>query len=249
MGKRILVRRRGKAGLQWLAPKKGKVAPVSYPRLPHTQTVSALVESIFHERGRGAPLARLIMPDGKKFFVPAVAGLAQGGEVMIGPEAPASTGNILPLSRIPEGTTVSNIESVYGDGGRMVRTSGCGAIVFSQAGSTTVVRLPSGKSLFMDSRGRATVGTIASGGRTEKPFLTAGARERYMISRNKSYPTVRGIAMAVVHHPFGGGRHQHPGKSTSTARNTPPGRKVGHIAPRKTGRGRVISRETVEQKR
>jgi large subunit ribosomal protein L2 len=248
LGKRILVRRRGKGGLQWLAPKKGKVSPVSYPSLPHTVTVTAMVESIFHERGRGAPVARLVLPDGKKFFIPAVTGLVQGREVTIGPEAPPNPGNILPLSRIPEGTTVCNIESRYGDGGKMVRTAGGSAVVFSQAGSTTVVRLPSGKSLFLDARGRATIGTVASGGRIEKPFLTAGARERYMISRNKAYPTVRGIAMAVVHHPFGGGRHQHPGKSTSTARNTPPGRKVGHIAPRKTGRGRVIARETVQQK-
>jgi large subunit ribosomal protein L2 len=83
------------------------------------------------------------------------------------------------------------------------------------------------------------VGEIAGGGRKEKPFLTAGARHHAMRAAGRVYPRMRGIAMAVVYHPFGGGRHQHPGKSTSTSRNAPPGRKVGLIAPRKTGRGRL----------
>jgi large subunit ribosomal protein L2 len=60
-----------------------------------------------------------------------------------------------------------------------------------------------------------------------------------MRAAGRVYPRMRGIAMAVVYHPFGGGRHQHPGKSTSTSRNAPPGRKVGLIAPRKTGRKRL----------
>jgi large subunit ribosomal protein L2 len=248
MGKRILVRRRGKAGLQWLAPKKGKVGAVAYPPLPHTQTAKAVVETILHERGRAAPLAKLVLDDGSRTFIPAVSGIHQGQTVSIGPDAPPLIGNILPLGRIPEGSTVSNIESHYGDGGRMVRVAGSAATVFSQSGSTTVVRLPSGKSLFIDSRARATLGAVAGGGRTEKPFLTAGNRLRYMRSRGKAYPSVRGVAMAVVHHPFGGGRHQHPGKSTSTSRNASPGRKVGHIAPRKTGRGRVTARGSTAEK-
>lgn len=247
MGKRILVRRRGKAGLQWLAPKRGKIAAVSYPQLSPEVTVTGRVETIFHERGRAAPLARISISNGKHFYIPAVNGLEEGQPVTIGPEAAPTTGNILPLSRIPEGTTVCNIETHYGDGGRYVRTAGSSAIVFSQSGKSTVVKFPSGKSVFIDSRARATIGMVAGGGRIEKPFLKAGNRLKYMRSRGKAYPKVRGVAMAVVHHPFGGGRHQHPGKSTSTSRFTPPGRKVGHIAPRKTGRGRV-ARQSQQEK-
>ena len=86
---------------------------------------------------------------------------------------------------------------------------------------------------------RASVGVVGGGGRVEKPFLRAGPRYHLMKAKGKMYPRMRGIAMAAVYHPFGGGRHQHPGKSTSTSRNAPPGRKVGNIAPRKTGRKRI----------
>jgi large subunit ribosomal protein L2 len=248
MGKRILVRRRGKAGLQWLAPTKGKISPVSYPRIDKNLTVGATVVSIVHERGRAAPLAKLQLDNGSIAWLPAVSGLEEGQKIMLGPMAPPVAGNVLPLSRIPEGTTVCNIEGHYGDGGKYVRVAGSSAIVFSQSGEYTVVKFPSGKSIFVDSSARATIGVVAGGGRIEKPFLKAGNKLRYMRSRGKMYPKVRGVAMAVVHHPFGGGRHQHPGKSTSTARNTPPGRKVGHIAPKRTGRGRAARQEQQQAK-
>ncbi|MEM0287726.1 MAG: 50S ribosomal protein L2 [Nitrososphaerota archaeon] len=248
MGKRILARRRGKAGLQFLAPKRGKIAAVAYPPFGSTTTMSGKVENILHERGRAAPLAKIVFSNGIASYLPAVTGLLVGQEILVGSDAPPSPGNILPLRYIPEGTAVCNIEKSFGDGGKIARSAGTSAIVFSQTGPTTVVKLPSGKSLFIDSRSRATIGTIAGGGKEEKPFLKAGNRLRYMRSRGKVYPTVRGVAMAVVHHPFGGGRHQHPGKSTSTSRNAPPGRKVGHIAPRKTGRGRVVRREEEQSK-
>ncbi|MEM0118593.1 MAG: 50S ribosomal protein L2 [Conexivisphaerales archaeon] len=247
MGKRILVRRRGKAGLQWLAPKRGKISPVSYPSIDSSLTMGATVAAILHERGRAAPLAKLQLDNGTTCWIPAVSGLEQGQRITIGPMAPPSTGNILPLSRIPEGTSVCNIEAHYGDGGKYVRVAGSSAIVFSQSGAKTVVKFPSGRSLFIDSSARATVGIVAGGGRVEKPFLKAGNRLKYMRARGKAYPKVRGVAMAVVHHPFGGGRHQHPGKSTSTARMTPPGRKVGHIAPKRTGRGRAARQQQQQQ--
>ena len=97
----------------------------------------------------------------------------------------------------------------------------------------------------IDQRCRAMIGEVAGGGRLEKPFLRAGARHHAKRAAGRVYPRMRGIAMAAVYHPFGGGRHQHPGKSTSTSRNAPPGRKVGLIAPRKTGRKR-LARASVE---
>jgi large subunit ribosomal protein L2 len=247
LGKRTLVRRRGKAGLQWRAPHKGKIAPVGYPLFDPSVTKVGSVQDILHERGRGAPVAKVQFEDGQVRYLPATSGLHVGSQIQIGAGATHDDGNVLPIGKVLEGTAVSNIERRFGDGGKLVRTAGTSAIVFSQTGPTTIVRFPSRKSVELDSHCRATVGIVAGGGRGEKPFLRAGARWRYMKSRNKKYPTMRGIAQAAVHHPFGGGRHQHPGKSTSTSRNAPPGRKVGHIAPRRTGRGRQARVQAVQR--
>jgi large subunit ribosomal protein L2 len=237
MGKRILQRRRGKAGIQFRARTKGKVAPVRYPRSGSEGT--ATVTAILDERGRSAPLAQLRLEGERYTYLPAVAGMAVGQQVALGTTAQIQEGNIMPLSRIPEGTRVCNIELRPGDGGRLVRASGTSAVLFSKSGGRAIIKLPSGKNILVNDNCRATVGEIAGGGRREKPFLTAGARHHAMRAAGRVYPRMRGIAMAAVYHPFGGGRHQHPGKSTSTSRNAPPGRKVGLIAPRKTGRKRL----------
>jgi len=239
LGKRILQRRRGKAGIQFRAPSKGKVAPVRYPKIGVESEGNATVTAILDERGRSAPLAQLRL-DGERYtYLPAVAGMSVGQQVSLGPSAHVHDGNVMPLSKVPEGTRVCNIELRPGDGGRLVRASGTSAVLFSKANGRAIIRLPSGKSVLVSDSCRATIGEVAGGGRMEKPFLTAGARHHAMRAAGRVYPRMRGIAMAVVYHPFGGGRHQHPGKSTSTSRNAPPGRKVGLIAPRKTGRKRL----------
>lgn len=237
MGKRILQRRRGKAGIQFRAPIRGKIAPVRYPRTGSEGT--ATVTAILDERGRSAPLAQIRLEGNRYTYLPAVAGMSVGQEVSLGQAAQVAGGNIMPLSKIPEGTRVCNIELRPGDGGRFVRASGTSAVLFSKANGRAIIKLPSGKNILVSDSCRATIGEVAGGGRREKPFLTAGARHHAMRASGRVYPRMRGIAMAVVYHPFGGGRHQHPGKSTSTSRNAPPGRKVGLIAPRKTGRKRL----------
>ncbi|MDG6989241.1 MAG: 50S ribosomal protein L2 [Nitrososphaerota archaeon] len=237
MGKRILQRRRGKAGIQFRAPSRGKVAPVRYPRADSDR--SATVTAILDERGRSAPLAQLKVGRDKYTYLPAVAGMSVGQQVSLGNVAAVHEGNVMPLSKIPEGTRICNVELRPGDGGKLVRASGASAVLFSKAGGRAILKLPSGKNIQIHDTCRATIGEVAGGGRKEKPFLTAGARHHAMRAAGRVYPRMRGIAMAVVYHPFGGGRHQHPGKSTSTSRNAPPGRKVGLIAPRKTGRKRL----------
>jgi large subunit ribosomal protein L2 len=245
MGKRILQRRRGKAGIQFRAPKKGKIAPVMYPRIESGSSGLATVTAILDERGRSAPLAQLRLERDRYSYLPAVSGMSVGQQVSMGTGAQVLQGNVLPLARIPEGTRICNIELRPGDGGKFVRASGTSAVLFSKANGKAVLKLPSGKNILVKDTCRATVGEVAGGGRREKPFLTAGARHHAMRASGRVYPRMRGIAMAVVYHPFGGGRHQHPGKSTSTSRNAPPGRKVGLIAPRKTGRKR-LSRSSAE---
>lgn len=202
------------------------------------------VRAILDEKGRSAPVAKLEYGPGNYAYVPAVNGLAVGTQVSLGAAATPANGNILPLQNIPEGTRVSNIELRVGDGGKLVRSSGGAAVLFSKGNGKAIIRLPSGKSILIDEKCKATVGEVAGGGRLEKPFLRAGPRHHAMRAAGRPYPRMRGIAMAVVYHPFGGGRHQHPGKSTSTSRNAPPGRKVGLIAPRKTGRKRLARAST-----
>lgn len=238
MGKRIIPQRRGKGGLQFRAPKKGKVAPARYPPIKD-EIIKGYVADILHERGRSAPLARIELENGESFYVVAVHGLSKGSTIEIGSSAKPVVGNILPLASIPEGTTICNIELIPGDGGRLVKTAGSSAILFSQSGDKSIVKLPSGRTITLLNSCRAMIGSVAGGGRLEKPLLKAGKNYWLHKAKGKPYPRVRGVAMPVVYHPFGGGRHQHPGKSTSTARNAPPGRKVGHIAPRKTGRKKI----------
>ena len=245
MGKRILQRRRGKAGIQFRAPSKGKVAPVRYPKAGAESEGTATVTAILDERGRSAPLAQLRLEGNRYTYLPAIAGMSVGQVVSVGRSAQVRDGNIVPLSGVPEGTRICNIELRPGDGGRLVRASGTSAVLFSKANGKAILKLPSGKNILVNDSCRATIGEVAGGGRREKPFLTAGARHHAMRASGRVYPRMRGIAMAVVYHPFGGGRHQHPGKSTSTSRNAPPGRKVGLIAPRKTGIKR-LSRSSAE---
>jgi large subunit ribosomal protein L2 len=230
--------------MQFRVPPKGKIAPVRYPNIRTEGEEKLVVKAILDEKGRTAPLAQLEQGSGEISYIPAVSGLVVGSHIGLGPNAAPSVGNILPLNRIPEGTRISNIELRAGDGGKLVRASGGSAVLFSKGNGRAILRLPSGKSILIDDKCRASIGEIAGGGRLEKPFMRAGPRHHAMKAAGRMYPRMRGIAMAVVYHPFGGGRHQHPGKSTSTSRNAPPGRKVGLIAPRKTGRKRLARTST-----
>merc|ERR1712207_90625 len=102
----------------------------------------------------------------------------------------------------------------------------------------TRVKLPSGSKKVVPSANRAMVGIVAGGGRIDKPMLKAGrAYHKYKVKRN-CWPKVSGVCMNPVEHPHGGGNHQHVGKPTTVGRFRTPGRKVGLIAARRTGRGR-----------
>lgn len=142
----------------------------------------------------------------------------------------------MPLSEIPDGTLVCNIEARPGDGGRFARASGTSAILLAHDSRGVAIKLPSGKTHWFDPRCRATIGRVAGGGRTEKPLVKAGKMWYKVRSRAVKWPRVSGVAMNPVDHPFGGGRHQHTGRPKSVSRGAPPGRKVGSLAPRRTGR-------------
>jgi len=153
-----------------------------------------------------------------------------------GPEAEVKNGNTMPISKIPTGSYICNIEARPGDGGKFVRASGVQAIIIDKTIDRVGVKMPSGKMKWFNSRCLATVGVVAGGGRGEKPFVKAGKKFHKMKSQATYWPRVRGVAMNVIDHPFGGGGHQHTGRPKTVSRGTSPGRKVGSVAARRTGR-------------
>ncbi|CEH14584.1 ribosomal protein l2 [Ceraceosorus bombacis] len=200
-----------------------------------------VVKEIIHDAGRGAPLARVAFRDPYRFkqrvetFI-ATEGLSTGQFVYCGKKAAINVGNVLPLSALPEGTIVCNVEEKAGDRGTLARTSGNYATLIGHDNDgTTRIRLPSGAKKSVPSGSRATVGIVAGGGRVDKPLLKAGrAHHKFKVKRN-SWPKTRGVAMNPVDHPHGGGNHQHIGHASTVARSSVPGQKAGLIAARRTG--------------
>lgn len=237
MGKRLRAQRRGKGSFTFTATKKGTGVP-RYVALDEHQNESVLrgqVLDILTDSGRTGVLAEVLFEDNQKEFVVAAEGLKKGQTIEFGILADIQIGNVLPLQKIPEGCPIFAIERKAGDGGSLVLAAGSYGIILSKAGQRAFVKLPSGKTVELLLQNRATIGCSACGGRSEKPFLKAGSKFHWMKRRRRHYPGLRGVAMNALDHPFGGSQH-HAGKSKSTSRNKPPGRKVGAIASSRTGR-------------
>lgn len=239
MGKRILVQRRGRGSPTFRAQSHRRRGAVKYPPLilmSRKGYLIAKVEDLLHEPGRGCPIALLRLESGDTYLALVPEGTAVGQQIRIGPKAGTRAGYILPLSSIPEGTPVFNIEGQPGDGGKFVRAGGTYATILTRGHGKTFVRLPSGKTRAFSSTCRATIGVVSGGGRLEKPFVKAGSKHKMKRAKGHTYPKVRGVAMNACSHPHGGGAKQRPGGPSSVARTAPPGRKVGLIAPKRTGR-------------
>jgi len=234
MGKRIRAQRIGRGSPTYAAKSWRRLGKAQLPPLSQ-ETLEGEVLDIQHYSGLSLPYAYVRLSDGTKFYLPACDGMRVGQSVLVGPAAPVTPGNILPLSELPEGTKVYMIESKPGDGGKFVRASGTSASVVGKEGNQVVVQLPSGKVRAFDPRCRAVVGVVAGGGRKEKPFVKAGKRYWRMKASGRPYPRVRGVAMNIVDHPFGGGRRKHTGRSKLVRKGAPPGQKVGLIGARRTG--------------
>jgi len=237
MGKRIRVQRRGRGSPTFRASSHKRVAPAHYPPLSKEEFIQGQISEILHETGRGSPLASVRLETGDVFYTVVPEGVYEGQLTQIGSKASIDIGNVLPLGSIPEGTMVCNIELSPGDGGKIARSSGAYATVVAHTPEGTMIKLPSGKTRYVSDICRATIGVISGAGRVEKPFLKAGAKFHWKRSKGHKYPRTRGVAMVSASHPYGsskrGGR-----KVTTVSRGAPPGRKVGLIAARRTGRKR-----------
>jgi len=237
MGKSLIQQRRGKGTTTFRAPShryRGKVRYVPL-NLTKEKTLVGKVVEILHDPGRTAPVARVKFEDGTEKLIIAPEGLLVGDEVAIGPNAPVRIGNTLPLAMIPEGSYVYDIEGVPGDGGKYVRAGGSYALIVSREKDKVIVQLPSGELKSFKPTCRATIGVVAGGGRLEKPIVKAGKAYYIMKARNRFWPKPRGVKMNAVNHPYGGKEH-HIGRPSTVSRRAPSGRKVGHIAARRTGR-------------
>ncbi len=243
MGKRPLVRRRGRGGMQFRAVTTGKLDRAKYPSFLLSEQHEGKVIDLIHERGRDAPLAKIRFEDNSTSIVPAVLGTKVGSTIQFGLKSEIESGNVISIQNIPDGTIVCNVEKHFGDGGTIVKSAGSNATVFSHGEDGVTLKLPSGKFATLNPKNRAMIGTLAGGGVTERPLMSAGGKWRRFRSKGRKYPIVRGVAQAAYVHPHGGGRHQHVGQSTTVSRNAPPGAKVGSIAARKTGRARIKERK------
>ena len=236
MGRRILVQRRGKGTQNFRSPKHRKRGAVKYIPYSKESLHTGKVIDFIHEGGRGTPLALMEYEDGRRVLWLPPEGIFLGDSFQIGPKTEITIGNTMELGNIPEGTLVYNIELQPGDGGKMCRSSGTSATLMTRGERGVQVIFPSGKRKTFNQKSRATIGIVAGGGRTTKPFLKAGHKYHLMRTKATNWPVVTSSGMNACSHPFGGGRKKTPGRPTTTSRNAPPGRKVGMIAARQSGR-------------
>ncbi|ELY54359.1 50S ribosomal protein L2 [Natronococcus sp. A-GB1] len=237
MGRRIQGQRRGRGTPTFRAPSHRYKAKLDHKKEEDDDVIRGTVVDIEHDPARSAPVAAIEFEDGDQRLVLAPEGITVGEEIQVGVSAEIKPGNTMPLAEIPEGVPVCNIEANPGDGGRFARASGVNADLITHDRNAAVIQLPSGEVKRLDPQCRATIGVVAGGGRTEKPMVKAGNKYHKMKARGTKWPRVRGVAMNAIDHPFGGGGRQHPGKPKSVSRDAPPGRKVGDISSRRTGRG------------
>ena len=193
---RITVRHRG-------GQARRKYRIIDFKRLK--DGVPARVVSIEYDPNRSAHIALLHYADGEKRYILAPLGLKVGDTVASGDGVDIMPGNAMPLSAVPLGTLVHNIEMVPGKGGQMARSAGTAAQLMAKEGNMATLRLPSGEMRMVPISCRATIGQIGNIDYVNQSLGKAG-RKRHMGFR----PSVRGVVMNPVDHPHGGGEGKSP---------------------------------------
>ncbi|MDP2863655.1 MAG: 50S ribosomal protein L2 [Desulfobacterales bacterium] len=168
--------------------------------------IPARVAAIEYDPNRSSRIALLHYADGEKRYILAPLNLAVNDTVMSGPEADIKPGNTLPLSNIPLGTYIHNIELRIGKGGQIVRSAGTFAQLMAKESKYALVKLPSGEVRMVLLNCKATIGQIGNVVH-ENISLGKAGRKRWLGRR----PKVRGVAMNPVDHPMGGGEGRSSG--------------------------------------
>ena len=237
MGKNLISQRRGKGSMRYRKfghNYKGEAKHVAVNKSVMQGTVLELVHCAAHS----APLARVKYEDGSESFMIAPENLVLQQIVSVNTTEIAN-GNSLQLQNIPDGTLIYNVEGIPGDGGKFVRSSGVFARVLAHQEEKVIVIMPSKKQKLFDPKCRANIGVVAGGGRTDKPFMTAGRKFHKMKATNKLWPRSSGSKMNAVDHPFGNKRSSRKSKARVAPKNAPVGRKAGMIRARRTGRKKL----------
>lgn len=230
MGKRITQQARGKGSLTFRVRPRAYIYKITYPSLKIEG--KAKIVKLFNSSAHSTPLVK-IQVDGKTSFIcPAANGTYEGQEIEICGKI--SDGNIARLGEVPQGTRVFNIERSPGKGGEFLRSSGCSGIVMNKDGKTVEIIIKRRK-LKLSKDCRATIGVAAGDGRLIKPMIKAGKHHHIMLAKGRKWHRTSAIKTNAIDHPFGGGRGKRI-KSKIAKRNSPPGAKVGHLSPSRTGR-------------
>jgi large subunit ribosomal protein L2 len=169
------------------------------------RNIPATVAAIEYDPNRNARIALLHYQDGEKRYILQPNGLKVGTTVIAGVDSPIEDGNALPLSNIPLGTSVHNVELTPGKGGQIVRAAGASAQVVAKEGNYVSLKLPSGEVRMVRRECYATIGQV---GNIDARNLSLGkaGRNRWKGRR----PSVRGSVMNPVDHPHGGGEGRAP---------------------------------------
>ena len=194
---RVTVRHRG-------GGHKRRYRVIDFKRDKHG--ISAKVLSIEYDPNRTARIALLQYADGEKRYILAPLGIRVGEVLSAGPDAEVKIGNAMPLSRIPLGIPVHNVELASGKGAQIARSAGGSAVVIAREGDFARVKLPSGEIRLIRINCIATIGQL---GNAEHEGISLGkaGRSRWLGRR----PKVRGVAMNPIDHPHGGGEGKSSG--------------------------------------
>ncbi len=219
MGRRIIAQRRGRGSSTYRVP------PRKFKPFVRYKKQDGIVEDIVNNPIMNSPLAKVRYADNSEGFIIAPEGLRVGD---------STEKLVMPLSEISEGSQIFAIETSPNSGPKFCRTSGSSAILVSKSKDSCTIRMPSKKTKKLSLQCMASLGIPAGEGRREKPFVKAGKKWIAMHARGKLYPRTSGKGMNIVDHPYGGSGH---GKARPpVSRDAPPGRKVGSISPRRTGK-------------
>ena len=179
-------------------------------------SVPAVVKGIEYDPNRTARIALLYYVDGEKAYIIAPNGLEVGATVQAGKGAPIEVGNSLPLTEIPLGTVVHNVEFQPGQGGKLARSAGSYVQLAAKEGRFATLKLPSGETRQVLVTCSATIGAVSN---SDHQLVVSGkaGRSRWLGRR----PRVRGVAMNPVDHPMGGGEGRSSGGHPRSRKGLP----------------------------
>ena len=230
MGKRIIQQARGKGSHTYRVRKKAFNVKPGYP----TKLAGEWeVIKLFNSAGHTAPIAKFKKVNGNETFHNfATNHLYVGQTIQIDRH---EIGDVARIGDLKNGAEIFNIENKPADGGLFVRSGGNCATITNKKGEEVTVKMPSKKLKKFHSQCRVTVGRTAGQGRVDKPILKAGKHYYIKKAKSKLWPRTSAVCMNAIDHPFGSGRGKRI-KSKIAKRNSPPGKKVGLLRPRRTGR-------------